>query len=86
MFSIADQTSLHTTIWINGVKLYRCLIVSRSEINVIYVKDVTKHGFEYELGGIQKISGFNGSTSVVDGMMKCRVQLAHVVNRRKLNS
>ena len=39
------------------------------------MKDAIKHGFEYEMGGIQKISGFNGSTSAVDGMMKCKVQL-----------
>ena len=75
MIHIEDQTALHTPIWINGIKFPRCLIDTGSEVNVISVKDATKHGFEYEMGGIQRITGFNGTTSGVDGMMMCEVQL-----------
>ena len=75
MIHIEDQTALHTPIWINGVKFPRCLIDTGSEVNVMSVKDAIKHGFKYEMGGIQKITGFNGNTSAVDGMMMCKVQL-----------
>ena len=75
MIHIEDQTALHTPIWINGVKFPRCLIDTGSEVNVMSVKDAIKHGFKYEMGGIQKITGFNGTTSAVDGMMMCKVQL-----------
>ena len=60
---------------VNGIKFPRCLIDTGSEVNVISVKDATKHGFEYEMGGIQRITGFNGTTSGVDGMMMREVQL-----------
>ena len=73
MVSLEDQITLHTPIWINGIKFNRCLIDTGSEVNVISMKDAIKHGFEYEMGGIQKISGFNGTTNAVDGMMTCKV-------------
>ena len=42
---------------------------------MISVKDAIKHGFKYEIGGIQKISGFNGAISAVDGVMMCDIRL-----------
>ena len=75
MVCIEDQTALHSPVWINGIKFTRCLIDSGSEVNLISVKDAIKHGFSYELGGIKKISGFNGSSSPVDGLMDCEIRL-----------
>ena len=75
MICIEDQTALHAPVWINEVKLTRCLIDSGSEVNLISVKDAVKHGFSYEMGGIKKIFGFNGSSSPVDGLMDCEIRL-----------
>ena len=75
VIGIQDQTALHTPVWINGVKFNRCLIDTGSEVNLISVKDAIKHGFVYELAGIKKIRGFNGSSSFVDGSMECEIRL-----------
>ena len=75
MVCVNDQTALHSPVWINGVKFTRCLIDSGSEVNLISVKDAIKHGFGYELGGIKTISGLNGSSSPVDGLMDCDIRL-----------
>ena len=75
MVSVADQTALHTPVWINGVRFPRCLVDTGSEVNLISRKDVTKYGFSFEMAGIQKISGFNGAISAVDGMMTCDIRL-----------
>ena len=66
---------MHSPVWINGVKFTRCLIDSGSEVNVISVKDAVKNGFVYELSGIKKIFGFNGSSNPVDGLMDCDIRL-----------
>ena len=75
MVSVADQTALHTPVWINGVRFPRCLVDTGSEVNLISRKDATKYGFSFEMAGIQKISGFNGAISAVDGMMTCDIRL-----------
>ena len=48
------------------------------------VKDAVKHGFTYELGGIKKIFGFNGSNSPVDGLMGCEIRLGPSGNTAKV--
>ena len=75
---------MHSPIWINGVQFTRCLIDSGSEVNLISVKDAIKQGFGYELGGIKKISGFNGSSSPVDGLMDCETRLGPRGNTKKV--
>ena len=84
MVCVEDQTALHSPIWINGVKFTRCLIDSGSEVNVISVKDAVKNGFVYELGGIKKISGFNGSSSPVDSLMDCDIRLGQSGETKKV--
>ena len=75
MVCVKDQTAFHTAVWINGVKIPRCLIDTGAEVNLISVKDAIKYGFSYSLGAIQKIRGFNGGVSCVDGKMKCDMRL-----------
>ena len=70
-----DRTTLHTPMWLNGVRFPRCLIDTGSEVNLISVRDAIKHGMEYEFGGIQAIKGFNGVQSPVDGLMRCKIRL-----------
>ena len=52
MVCVEDQTALHTPVWINGVKIPRCLIDTGAEMNSISVKDAIKDEFSYNLGGI----------------------------------
>lgn len=68
MVCVNDQTAFYSPVWINGVKFTKYLIDSRSVVNLIIVKDAVKHGFTYKMGGIKKIMGFNGSSSLVDGL------------------
>ena len=75
MIGISDQTALHTPAWINEVKLTRFLINTGSEVNLISVRDTIKHGFSYEMAGIQKIRGFNGSSSFLDGTIECEIRV-----------
>ena len=72
---VEDQTAFHTPVWINGVKIPQCLIDTGAEVNLISVKDAIKYGFSYSLGEIQKIRGFNGGVSAVDGTMACDMRL-----------
>ena len=72
---VEDQTAFHTPAWINGVRIPRCLIDTGAEVNLISVRDAIKYGFSYNLGGIQKIKGFNGGVSAVDGTMECDMRL-----------
>ena len=75
MVCVEDQTALHTPVWLNGVRIPRCLIDTGAEVNLISVKDAIKYGFSYDMGGIQKIKGFNGGISAVDGVMECDLRL-----------
>ena len=75
MVLVEDQTALHTPVWINGVRIPRCLIDTGAEVNLISVKDAIKYGFSYDMGGIQKVRGFNGGVSAVDGTMVCDLRL-----------
>ena len=75
MVCVADQTALHTPVWINGVRIPRCLTDTGAEVNLISVKDGIKYGFSYNMGAIQKIKGFNGGVSAVDGAMECDLRL-----------
>lgn len=75
MVCVEDQTTLHAPVWIIGEKFTRCLIDSGSEINHISVKDAVKHGFLYDLGGINKISRLNGNSSSIDRLMDCEIRL-----------
>ena len=75
MVCVEGQTAFHTPVWINGVKIPRCLIDTGAEVNLISVRDAIKYGFSYNLGGIQKIRGFNGGISAVDGTMECDMRL-----------
>ena len=43
-------TTLHTPIWLNGVRFPQCLIDIGSEVNLIYVRDAIKYGMHYEMG------------------------------------
>ena len=84
MVCIEDQTALHAPIWINEVKFTHCLIDSVSEVNLILIKDTVKHGFAYEVGGIKEISGFNCSSSLVDGLMDGEIRLRPSGNTAKV--
>ena len=75
MVCVNDWIGLHSPVWINGVNFTRCLIDSGSKVNLISVKDAIKHGFTYEMGGIKKIMGFNGSSSSMDGLMDSQTWL-----------
>ena len=75
MVCVEDQTAFHTPVWINGVRIPWCLIDTWAEVNLISVGDAIKYGFSYNLGGIQKIRGFNGGISAVDGVMECDMRL-----------
>lgn len=70
VIGIKDQTALHSSVWINGVKFHRYLIDTGSEVNFISVKDAIKHGFLYEMVGIKQIKGLNWSSNSVDGTME----------------
>ena len=59
MVCVNDQTTVHSPVWINGVKFTRCLIDSGPEVSLTSVKDAIRHGFMHELGGVKEISGFN---------------------------
>ena len=39
------------------------------------MRDVIKHGMQYEMGGIEAIRGFNGKTSPVDGLLRRKIRL-----------
>ena len=56
-------------------KFPRHLIDTGAEVNLISVKDAIKYEFSYNMGGIQKIKGFNGGVSTVDGVMECEIYL-----------
>ena len=75
MVCVEDQTALYTPMWINGVRVPRCLIDTGAEVNLISVKDAIKYGVSYNMGGIQKIKGFNGGVSAVDRVMECGLRL-----------
>ena len=75
MVCIEDQTVLHTPVWINWMEFPRCFIDNGAEFNLISVKDAIKHGFSYELGGIQAIKGFYGGSSSVDWLLECDIRL-----------
>ena len=77
---------LHSPVWIDGVKFTPCLIDSGSEINLIWVKEAIKHGFGYELGGIKRISGYNGRSSPINGLMDCDIRLGPSGETKKVES
>ena len=83
MVLVEDLTALHTPVWINGVRIPRCLIDTGAEVNLMSVKDAIKYGFSYDMGGIQKIRGFNGGVSAVDGTMVCDLRLVHVGTQKR---
>ena len=62
----ADQESrtlMFTPLWVQGVKIDRCLVDTGSEVNVFPLKDMTKNGFSYSLDGVHLIKSFDGSVS-----------------------
>ena len=69
------KTLLYTPAVINDVRFSRCLVDTGSEVNLISIRDAIKHGFAFSPGGVQRIRGFNGSESAVNGMMKCCLQV-----------
>ena len=75
MVCVEDQTGLYIRAWINGVKFPRRLIDTGVEINLIFIKDAIKLGFSYNMGGIQRIKGFNGGVCTVNGVMECDICL-----------
>ena len=85
MIGVNDHTALHTPVWINGVEFPRFFIDTRSEVNLISVRDAIKLGFPYEFAGIKKIWGFNGSRSSVDGTMECDMRLGPCENQKGWN-
>ena len=84
MVRVEDQTALHTPVWINDVKFPRCPIDTGAEVNLISVEDVIKYGFSCNLGGIQRIKGFNGGPSPVDGVVQCDIRLGPCGNPKKV--
>lgn len=80
---VEDKTALHTPVWIDGVKFHRCLINTRAEVNLMFVKDAIKHGLSYETGGNQIIRGFNGGISPVDRITECEMRLGPCSNAKK---
>ena len=85
MVCVEDQTAFHTPIWINGVRIPWCLIDTGAEVNLISVRDAIKYGFSYNLGGIQKIRGFNGGISAIDGVMECDMRLGPCGEPKRVN-
>ena len=61
--------------WLDEFRFPRCLVDTGSEVNLISMRDVVKHGMQYEMGGIEAIRGFNGKTSPVDGLLRCKIRL-----------
>lgn len=48
------------------------------------MKDAIKHGFTSEMGGIKRITDFNGSSNLVDGLMDCEIRLGPGRETRKV--
>ena len=84
MVCVDDQTALHSPVLISRVKFMRFFINSGAEVNFSSVKDAVNHGFMYDMDGIKKISGFNGSSSIVDGLMDCETRLGTSGETRKV--
>ena len=84
MVCVEGQNDLHTPMWINGVKFPRCLIDTGVEVNLISIKDAIEYGFSYNMGGIQKIKGFNGGVSTVDGVVECEILLGPCGEPKKM--
>ena len=81
---VEDQTALHASVWINDVRIPRCLIDTGAEVNLISIKDAVKYGFSYDMGGIQKVKGFNGEVSAVDGTMMGSLRLGSCGEPKKV--
>lgn len=74
MVCVNAHATVHSPVWVNGVKFTRYFIDSRCEVNLISVKDAIRHGFVYELGEIKKSFRFNGSSNPVDGLMEWKIR------------
>ena len=66
---------LYTPADIAGVRFPRCLVSTGAEANLLSMQDARKHGFEVQLGGIQKICGFNRAESLVCGALTCDLRI-----------
>lgn len=86
MIGIKDKTTLHTLVWINGVKFHKCPIDTGSEVNLISVKDAIKHGFLYVLTRIKQIKGVNKSVVLWMGQWNVVFVLVLVVSHIAWNS
>ena len=64
---------MYTPAEVNVIPFRHCLIDTRSQANVISVRDATKYGISYRPGAIQRLEGLNGSVSPVCGMVDCEV-------------
>ena len=69
------KTLLYTPIEINGLRFLRCLVDTRSEVNLPSVKDATIYGFSRRPDGIHSIKGFDGTESPVQGTFHGEVHI-----------
>lgn len=62
---------------------HRCLIDRGSEVCLISARDAIKHRFSHEFGGIKTVRGFAGSSSLIDGLVTCKISIGRSHEPRK---
>ena len=79
-----DCALMYTPAYIRGVRFPKCLIDTGSQVNLIPLKLLTKHGLFFDKAGIQKVQGFNGSEGSIIGSLTCPVQIGSGSTEREL--
>ena len=66
---------LYTPIFIEGVRLPRCLIDTGAQVNLIPKRDVVKQGWHFDFTGAKKICGFDGAPRGMDGVFTGTIKI-----------
>lgn len=76
------RTLLFTLVLISGIRFPRCLIDTGSEVNIISVKDATKHGLAFTPGGVLVLKDFNNDSVPVQGQLTANLSIGRGSNDR----
>ena len=66
-----DRTLLYTPITVGGVRFPRALVDTGSEVDLLPMREVQKHGLTYSPGGVKVIKGYDGTKGAVAGSLTC---------------
>ena len=73
--SAVIRTLMYTPATIGDVSFPRCLVDTGSEVNILPVRDVTKHRFAYDPAAVKVVKSFDGKNGTILGGLTCSLSI-----------